>query len=128
MTPCYTDACALRDEVSGEWSGAAAECTAGAPFCEECFTDSPCYGFGISVEEEVETVPDSENEEGIDEDNTAVVKEEASDADSDESTNEEDAPAVADPATGQDINDTTSFHLHSIGCLVVFWNVSLLFL
>lgn len=34
MTPCYTDACALRDTVSGEWFGAAAECNAGAPFCE----------------------------------------------------------------------------------------------
>merc|ERR1719183_2313220 len=52
MTPCYTDACALRDPVSGEWSGAASECTAGAPFCEECFTDSPCYGFGSTTTQE----------------------------------------------------------------------------
>jgi len=120
MTPCYTDACALRDEVSGEWSGAASECTAGAPFCEECFTDSPCYGFGSTTTQE-ETDPDIvEEEESV---ATVVEDEEVT------STNEEDNTSVADSATGQDdTNYATKFHLHSVGCLVVFWNVALLFL
>jgi len=127
MTPCYTDACALRDEVSGEWSGQAAECTAGAPFCEECFTDSPCYGFGSTTTQE-ETDPDIVEEE----ESVATVEdeeEEDTDTESDQSTNEEDTTSVADPATGQDAtNYATKFHLHSVGCLVVFWNVALLFL
>ena len=130
MTPCYTDACALRDEVSGEWEGAAAECTAGAPFCEECFTESPCYGFG-SLEEEVETAPDiAEEEESVatKDEEEVRVGEENIDADSDQSTNDG-ATSVADPATGQDAtNYANKFHLHSIGNLVLFWNVALLFL
>lgn len=60
MTPCYTDACALRDEVSGEWSGSAVECNAGAPFCEPCFTESLCYGYGsVEKEEEREEIGDA---------------------------------------------------------------------
>jgi len=123
MTPCYTDACALRDEVSGEWTGAAAECTAGAPFCEECFTDSPCYGFGSTTTQE-ETVPGS-----VEEEESVATVEEDTDSDIDQSTNEEDTTSVvADPATGQDAtNYAYKFHLHSIGCLVVFWNVALPF-
>ena len=130
MTPCYTDACALRDEVSGEWSGAAAECTAGAPFCEECFTDSPCYGFGSTTTQE-DTDPDIvEEEESVATvvEDEEVTSEEDTDTNSDQSTNDG-ATSVADPATGQDAtNYANKFHLHSIGYLVLFWNVALLFL
>ena len=44
--PCFFEACPLRNEITGNWTGLAAECSEGGPFCEPCFPDSPCYGFG----------------------------------------------------------------------------------
>ena len=87
-------------------------------FCEPCFADSACSGYGPfgSVEEDTET-PDS----GAD----GKVTEEKDDADSDDtSTNEGDVTA----ATGEDVSNA-SFRLQSAGgCLVLFWNAALLFL
>ena len=39
-------ACEFRDSETGEWSDQTAHCNLGAAFCEFCFTDSSCYGFG----------------------------------------------------------------------------------
>lgn len=43
---CFSEACAFRDKT-GEWSDPMAHCNFGAAYCEFCFTDSSCYGFGI---------------------------------------------------------------------------------
>ena len=40
-SPCFNEACGLRDALSGEWTGPAAQCN-DAVFCEFCFPDSPC--------------------------------------------------------------------------------------
>ena len=124
MTPCYTDACVLRDAVSGIWTGLAAECNAGAIFCEPCFADSACYGYGPfgSVEEDAET-PDSVADGNVieEKDDAAVepVENPTTDTvdDADTSTN-----------VGED-GSNASFRLQSASsCLVLFWNAALLFL
>ena len=43
---CFSDACAFRDSKTGEWSDLMAHCNFGAVFCEFCFPESSCYGFG----------------------------------------------------------------------------------
>ena len=43
---CFDEACEFRDSETGEWSEHTAHCNFGAAFCEFCFTDSSCYGFG----------------------------------------------------------------------------------
>ena len=40
-SPCFNEACGLRDAVTGEWTGPAAQCN-DAIVCEPCFPDSPC--------------------------------------------------------------------------------------
>ena len=124
----------LRDAVSGNWTGPAAECNAGATFCEPCFADSACYGYGPfgSVGEDTET-PDSgadgqvtEEKDDADADANEPVENSTTDIvdDADTSTNEGDVTA----STGEDVSNT-SFRLQSAGgCLVLFWNAALLLL
>ena len=130
MIPCYTDACVLRDKVSGNWTGPADECNAGAVFCEACFADSACYGYGPfgSVEEDTETPNRGADGQVIEEEDDADADpdEPTTDTvdDADTSTNEGDVTA----ATGGDVSNT-GFRMQSVGgCLVLFWNAALLLL
>mmetsp|Transcript_14316 Transcript_14316/g.25153 ORF Transcript_14316/g.25153 Transcript_14316/m.25153 type:complete len:451 (+) Transcript_14316:153-1505(+) len=61
--PCFFEACPLRDEITGNWTGLAAECSVGGPFCEVCFPDSPCYGFGSDGGEDAALIPSGNMED-----------------------------------------------------------------
>lgn len=61
MKPCYNKGCALRDRDTGNWTEQAAQCNEGAVFCEACFPESDCVGFGSGVSEE-EVVVTGEDE------------------------------------------------------------------
>ena len=152
MKPCYTDGCVLRDAVSGNWSGLASECNTGAAFCEQCFAESACYGYGPfgSVEEDTteekddnadvnepveDTTPGADMSAGSVEEETTEEKDDNANADESVEDTAPYALNVSDPstddeediaATEEDVN-SASFRMQpaAAACFILFWNAAL---
>ena len=122
MIPCYTDACVLRNVVSGKWTGPAEPCNAGAALCEPCFADSACFGFGSGGDDGDGAVALTGT--GNDESDTS------DDVDQDKAENATAASADEGNITlvdkGEDIDNSGS-RLQSIGWLVLVWNIACVF-